>query len=1205
MASSHILGYSKSSRAACHGPPPCKGSTIKAGVIRYGYVNQGPYAQTVEWRHWGCVTPDILNRLAHIQLEEVRGFEDLSTQDQNKIKIAVGLRRVDPADVPASAKPEPAPQAQAAKQANGASTSAGPSQKKRKATFETQSGPSSSQPSSSQPSASQSRSPVSRGLRRITVPTATQLAEDEIIEDTGPEEVIDELYCSLKTSIVGVQYYKGLVGSGEEVRLVREPHNKYDRNAIKVENIGGTQVGHVPRNVAAKLAPLMDQGMVTVEGMMHEGNLQGFSYSLSMTIKIYGAADKRHILEPKLVWATPGQRGFTSTRDGASSSKVARRGASSASAGPSAGPSAASIVAGPLYASSSQSYASAVARPVVAQSAAQLEAAQKQAEALARAAELRDILNNLEKVDDEGRRSGLLDTLCSTGDVLNLPQHENPPGLATGDLKVNLLKHQSQALKWCIEHEYPVLPQLESDKPVQFWQLRKAGGKTFYFNLATKTPQMAPPPLGRGALCADSMGLGKTLTMLSLILATKADVPKVFSRCSLIVVPLSVLSNWEKQIEDHVQPNALTYCVYYGTGRNLTDKELQQYDVVITTYQTVVGEHAPGVGKGNGEGPSKKKQKVQRTLFDMKWKRIILDEGHNIRNPKTKMAKAVNGLEAERRWVLTGTPIINAPQDLGSILTFLRICRPLDNEDFFKRMVLRPLKNGDPNGAELLRALMSHVCIRRTKEMQDSDGNHLVPLPPVEMTVVPVALEGQAREMYDAIQELSTERFNNLLLKHGSVGSAAVQSNVLSMLTRMRQLALHPGLLPANYLEQLRAANELEDEISAPVINLKPEDRIRLQAILAQAIEDNEECPICFSILIDPRITTCAHMFCLACISEVIFRDPKCPMDRRPITTGDLVEPAPPTDLTQTPVLPSDTEEEDLDGLRSGSSAKIDQLVHLLKLTPLTEKSLVFSQFTGFLDKIAEVLEKEGISYVRFDGKMSARSRQETLAKFSIPITDEDVASIPATQPSSGRPSRQRMQSSQAVIDVGADDTNDADFVMADGRGDSDFIDDEDDAPSPAKKRKGKKKATVKTRSSGTRVLDGSAFEGENPRVMLLSLKAGALGLNLTVANNVYLWWQEGIESQAIDRCNRIGQTKPVRVYQLIAENTVESKVIDIQEKKKQLIKHAFSGIKSRETQRQKKEARLQELIELFGARQTTTQGAANDQATLDGWHAT
>ncbi|KAK7692932.1 hypothetical protein QCA50_004573 [Cerrena zonata] len=73
-----------------------------------------------------------------------------------------------------------------------------------------------------------------------------------------------------------------------------------------------------------------------------------------------------------------------------------------------------------------------------------------------------------------------------------------------------------------------------------------------------------------------------------------------------------------------------------------------------------------------------------------------------------------------------------------------------------------------------------------------------------------------------------------------------------------------------------------------------------------------------------------------------------------------------------------------------------------------------------------------------------------------------------------------------------------------------------------------------------------------------------------------------------------IGQTKPVRVYQMIAESTVEAKVIDIQEKKKTLIKQAFSGIKNKETQRQKKEARLQELIELFGARQAATQNGGN-----------
>lgn len=72
--------------------------------------------------------------------------------------------------------------------------------------------------------------------------------------------------------------------------------------------------------------------------------------------------------------------------------------------------------------------------------------------------------------------------------------------------------------------------------------------------------------------------------------------------------------------------------------------------------------------------------------------------------------------------------------------------------------------------------------------------------------------------------------------------------------------------------------------------------------------------------------------------------------DRRAITMGDLIEPPPPTDLTQAPVRRG--EDENQTGIRAGSSAKINQLIYLLKLTPGNEKSLVFSQFTGFLDKV-------------------------------------------------------------------------------------------------------------------------------------------------------------------------------------------------------------------------------------------------------------
>ena len=72
--------------------------------------------------------------------------------------------------------------------------------------------------------------------------------------------------------------------------------------------------------------------------------------------------------------------------------------------------------------------------------------------------------------------------------------------------------------------------------------------------------------------------------------------------------------------------------------------------------------------------------------------------------------------------------------------------------------------------------------------------------------------------------------------------------------------------------------------------------------------------------------------------------------DRRSLAADDLHEPLVPTDLTQQSIR--DMEEIEPQGIRAGSSAKIDQLVHLLNLTPPTEKSLVFSQFTSFLDKV-------------------------------------------------------------------------------------------------------------------------------------------------------------------------------------------------------------------------------------------------------------
>jgi len=143
------------------------------------------------------------------------------------------------------------------------------------------------------------------------------------------------------------------------------------------------------------------------------------------TLRIYGPSDKRSELEPALIWATPGQRGFNAS---SSSSKTTGH---------------SSTVSGPLSMSMPPSQ---MGNP--AHSAARVEAVRKQQEALQKAAELKQMLNALEKVDDGGRRASLLDTLCSTDDVLAMPLHPNPPGIATGELVVDLLKHQVCNLIW-------------------------------------------------------------------------------------------------------------------------------------------------------------------------------------------------------------------------------------------------------------------------------------------------------------------------------------------------------------------------------------------------------------------------------------------------------------------------------------------------------------------------------------------------------------------------------------------------------------------------------------------------------------------------------------------------------------------------------------------------------------------------------------
>jgi SNF2 family DNA or RNA helicase len=91
-----------------------------------------------------------------------------------------------------------------------------------------------------------------------------------------------------------------------------------------------------------------------------------------------------------------------------------------------------------------------------------------------------------------------------------------------------------------------------------------------------------------------------------------------------------------------------------------------------------------------------------------------------------------------------------------------------------------------------------------------------------------------------------------------------------------------------------------------------------------------------------------------------------------------------------------------------------------------------------------------------------------------------------------------------------------------------------------------------------------SAFQKEDgPAVMLLSLKAGGVGITLTAADHIYIldpWWNPAAEDQAADRAHRIGQENPVFIHRLVARDTVEDKILQMQKKKRALSEGVISG---------------------------------------------
>jgi SNF2 family DNA or RNA helicase len=300
----------------------------------------------------------------------------------------------------------------------------------------------------------------------------------------------------------------------------------------------------------------------------------------------------------------------------------------------------------------------------------------------------------------------------------------------------------------------------------------------------------------RGGILADDMGLGKTLQTICLLLNHRPS--KKTRLPTLIVLPVSLINQWQKEIRNKTQrglnSKTLSIFIHHGKTKAKTSKKFVNYDIVLTTYNQVAEEFAPKVKerKNSKERSEKRVRTIHGPLHRTTFYRVVLDEAQYIKNEKAKSSRGCCNLKAKYRWCLSGTPLQNNTAEAYSLIKFLR-AKPYYYYNLFQAHIDSYAKGSMQSeiGLKRLHLFLQTIMLRRTKTSQLL-GKPLLELPARNIHEVKVQFSEYEREAYDSLASKCIEKFKYLLK------SNEIRSNftyILVLLLRMRQACCHLKLV--------------------------------------------------------------------------------------------------------------------------------------------------------------------------------------------------------------------------------------------------------------------------------------------------------------------------------------------------------------------------------------------------------------------------
>ncbi|ETB62656.1 hypothetical protein YYC_00364 [Plasmodium yoelii 17X] len=517
-------------------------------------------------------------------------------------------------------------------------------------------------------------------------------------------------------------------------------------------------------------------------------------------------------------------------------------------------------------------------------------------------------------------------------------------------------------------------------------------------------------------------------------------------------------------------------------------------------------------------------------LYKITWRRIIIDEAHVIKNKNSIQSVAVWKLRGERKWCLTGTPIQNSLYDIFPLLRFLGI-KPYGNIEWWSKEIADYVNRNKLNIAlDIVRKISSPILLRRTKNSKTREGYNIITLPKKNVHVLKLKFSLEEEDFYRAIFYRSKTKFDTYM-HDGNVLSH--YSHVLQLLLRLRQCCSHPLLLFSKpffeewndediingmYEENSKITESATDSateksnICVKLSNMKVEDTLKSETVKNEILKKDT---LIYNFLQKSSnsnklsndyveeiemLKNGTAMQCVICLEDSVY-----PLISKCLhimckKCADLY-----FNLTQIaekkcPGCDNYISLKSLKTLQQNKSPLDDFLKKMKK------DNFVYSTKLRILfDHIKEDIKNElhVVVFSQWIGFLKIIEKLLTLHEIPNKIYDGSLTF------------EQRKNTLYWFnIQKGK--------IYQPGIG---FCQSTCDIP----------------------------IENKSGKVLLCSLKAGGVGLNLTVSSKVYLmdlWWNPAIEDQAFERIHRIGQLKDVNIYKFVLEKTVEERILQIHQSK-------------------------------------------------------